>query len=129
MLKSEIKRFLVVGFTTVFIDVLVYFLCVQLGANVDLSKGIGFIAGTVFAYFANKIWTFSVQGDYKQFMVFITLYTITLGINVGVNWGILNILSISNIAYISGFLMATVTSATLNFIGMKFLVFQSHKNI
>lgn len=127
MLKSEIKRFLVVGVTTVFIDMLVYFACVQLGINIDLSKGIGFITGTIFAYFANKHWTFSVQGGYKQFICFLALYTVTLGVNVGVNWVVLNLLGVSKITYIGAFLMATASSAALNFIGMKFLIFQTHK--
>jgi len=127
MLKSEIKRFLVVGFTTVFIDMLVYFACVQLGINLDLSKGIGFIAGTIFAYFANKLWTFSVSGGYKQFISFLALYTMTFGVNVGVNWAILNLLNVSKIIYIGAFLVATASSAMLNFIGMKFLVFKHIK--
>jgi len=129
MLKSEIKRFLVVGFTTVFIDMLVYFACVQLGINLDLSKGIGFIAGTIFAYFANKLWTFSVSGGYKQFIGFLVLYTMTLGVNVGVNWGVLSLFSTSKITYIGAFLVATASSAILNFIGMKFIVFQTHKSL
>ena len=127
MLKLEIKRFLVVGFTTVFIDMLVYFACVQLGINLDLSKGIGFIAGTIFAYFANKLWTFSVSGGYKQFISFLALYTMTFGVNVGVNWAILNLLNVSKIIYIGAFLVATASSAMLNFIGMKFLVFKHIK--
>jgi putative flippase GtrA len=129
MLNSEIKRFLVVGFTTVFIDMLVYFVCVQLGINLDLSKGIGFITGTIFAYFANKLWTFSVSGGYKQFINFIALYTTTLAVNVGINWLILNLLGISKITYIAAFLVATTSSAILNFIGMKFIVFQTHKGL
>lgn len=127
MLKSEIKRFLIVGFTTVFIDMLIYFICVQLGINLDLSKGIGFIAGTIFAYFANKCWTFSAQGSYKRFVSFFALYTMTLGVNMGVNWAILNLLSASKITYIGAFLVATASSAILNFVGMKFLIFQTRK--
>lgn len=60
MLKKELPVFIIVGLLTVLVDFLVYRLLVIFDiANVDLAKAIGFVAGTVFAYFANRFWTFS----------------------------------------------------------------------
>ncbi len=120
-------RFLFVGLLTVAVDYGVY--ATLMGASVvdvDLSKAVGFLVGTVFAYFANKKWTFGVLHPRKgSIYKFALVYSATLGVNVAVN----------SIAFsaVSGFLFqkelsfvaATFVSASLNFLGMKFFVFNS----
>ena len=65
MIRRELAIFLVVGTLTVVIDFLTYrgLIWAQL-LGVDSAKGIGFLTGTVFAYFANRFWTFG----HKDFM-------------------------------------------------------------
>lgn len=94
--------------------------------GVDLAKAIGFLAGTVFAYFANRAWTFG-QRRYAAGSAwrFATLYASTLGANVLVNAIALVILAGMTGAIQTAFLLATGVSATLNFLGMKFFVFKS----
>ena len=58
--KSEAGRFLLVGSTSVLIDFIVYlFLLFVLGLETKISKGIGFSSGALFAYFANRKFTFN----------------------------------------------------------------------
>ena len=162
MIKRELAIFLIVGTLTVMIDFLTYrgLVWAQL-LGVDSAKGLGFLTGTVFAYFANRFWTFG----HKTHAVgsawrFIILYSLTLATNVLVNAflisylpiqlpvlldmlkeatqlimidqpiyvpvnGMLNKLLHQEITIQIAFLIATITSAALNFIGMKLFVFKT----
>lgn len=125
-MRKELARFLVVGLTTVAIDFLVYRLLVVLNLDTASAKATGFIAGTVFAYFANRLWTFGakdtpVSGSVLRFAL---LYSSTLACNVGVNAAMLDLLQGWPYVFQSAFVVATGVSATLNFFGMKYLVFR-----
>ncbi len=123
--RTQVARFLVVGTTTVAIDFAVYSLLLLLGGAVASSKGIGFVAGTLFAYFANRLWTFNAQGGLDRIARFFVVYGVNLGVNVGLNSVVLALLGYEQIDIVLAFLVATGTSATLNFLGMKFLVFKA----
>lgn len=117
-------RFLIVGGTTVLIDFLTYRLLIWLKLFVWISKTIGFITGTIFAYFANKTWTFQANvGGKEVFAKFLLVYFTNLFVNVSVNSGLVGFWRKEEIALWSAFLIATGCSATLNFLGMKFFVF------
>ena len=131
MIRRELAIFLIVGTLTVLLDFAVYRALVTWAAtNVDAAKGISFLSGTVFAYFANRHWTFGQQaapaGSAWRFAV---LYATTLAANVVLNAGVLAGLSHASDSYSPvmavqlAFLLATAVSAVLNFFGMKFFVF------
>ncbi|MCP1446897.1 putative flippase GtrA [Pseudomonas sp. GGS8] len=127
MIKRELAVFLVVGSLTVLIDFLTYRGLVWTGwMSVDQAKAAGFLTGTLFAYFANKVWTFGhkehAPGSVWRFVL---LYAITLSANVLVNAGCLALLSTMSIAVPVAFLIATGVSAVLNFLGMKLFVFKT----
>ena len=95
--------------------------------DILFSKGYGYVTGTVFSYFANKLVTFKDQRNYsKTFYKFIFLYISTLIINTYSN-NFLVIYLENHIVYFMelSFLISTSISATLNFFGMKFLIFNS----
>ena len=126
MIRRELAVFLVVGITTAGIDFCVYRGLAWGGLGVDIAKAAGFLAGTVFAYAANRAWTFGhkphAPGSLWRFLL---LYGMTLGANVFVN-----ALALKDLAGLAfpvqvAFVLATGTSATLNFLGMKFFVFQA----
>lgn len=127
MIRRELGLFLVVGSLTVLIDYLSYRSLVwgQLLA-VDAAKGVGFVSGTVFAYYANRFWTFG----HKQYAAgsawrFALLYAVTLSTNVVINALVLNFIIALPDAVQFAFLIATAVSATLNFVGMKSFVFKN----
>lgn len=126
---SELSRFLVVGFTTVGVDYLSYQLFLTLGLPVALAKSSGFITGTVFAYFANKLWTFSASTPAKNSAFrFSVIYASTLMLNVLVNSFVLYLLADFPSAVQIAFILATGASATANFLGMKFYVFRNEQH-
>lgn len=127
MIRKELAIFLVVGSLTVLVDYLTYRGIVWTGLlETDLAKGAGFITGTVFAYFANRLWTFGTRthtaGSTHRFAV---LYAVTLLINIDVNSLMLG--ALTDLPYLvqAAFVIATGISATLNFLGMKYFVFIS----
>jgi len=127
-LQYEFLRFLIVGSTTVLIDLICYSVMVYMGFNTYISKGISFSIGTVFAYFANQAFTFrSSTAGSTRFVIFGLLYLSTLVVNVIVNEFILDLTGRTHISFIAAFVLATALSAILNFAGMKFIIFPSEK--
>lgn len=126
-MRKELTIFFFVGSTTVLVDYLSYSLLLNvLSTQVGIAKGIGFLTGTAFAYFANKTWTFGHKRQANgSVWRFATLYTCTLGTNVLINDACLHWLGLTSSAKQIAFILATGLSATLNFIGMKFFVFKA----
>jgi putative flippase GtrA len=125
MINRELAIFLIVGSLTVLIDLIAYRGLVLLGVlDVEFSKSIGFLLGTLFAYFANRYWTFGEKrhatGSGFRFAV---LYGVTLGANVLVNSFAMKLFDFTVANVYLSFLLATAVSATLNFFGMKEFVF------
>ncbi|SFD73340.1 GtrA family protein [Flavobacterium phragmitis] len=119
-IKKELLRFLVAGFSAVFVDLSTYYLLLKLLQH-NSAKAISFILGTIVAYIINKYWTFEKkEKSYVEILRFVILYSITLGANVLVNKYVLNNTNVIVVA----FLAATATSTVLNFIGQKFWVFK-----
>lgn len=126
MIRREAATFLVVGGVTVLVDFSGYTLLqAWIGLPVDVAKGLGFLIGTAFAYFANRRWTFGhqepAQGSAWRFAL---LYATTLAFNVLVNAASLH--ALHGVAWDKqvAFLLATGVSAFLNFLGMKHMVFR-----
>ena len=126
MIKRELAIFLIVGVSTVLVDFISYRGLIGFQVmEVDMAKAAGFLVGTLFAYFANRFWTFGhnphVPGSIWRFSA---LYASTLGANVLTNALVLKLLADMAIAIQLAFLLATGVSACLNFLGMKLFVFK-----
>ena len=126
MLKRELAIFLVVGASTVLVDYLSYLGLVGVGVmEIDMAKATGFLIGTLFAYFANRFWTFGQKPHFPgSEWRFTILYASTLGVNVLINSLTLMLLADEIAAIPLAFFVATGVSASLNFIGMRLFVFR-----
>ncbi len=128
-INTELKKFIFVGFTTVFIDFFFYTILINLNFLIFFSKGISFFLGAIFSYIANKKITFNAKGGKKVFSKFIFIYTISLFLNVFLNSTIIKILNIkSPISLSIAFIVSTFFSATFNFISLKKFVFRERSN-
>jgi len=136
MLRRQFSIFLVVGFSTVVVDYITYRLLLTREIfGLDTAKTVSFLVGTLYAYFANRYWTFSSSASVINSVGrFIVLYSVTLFANVAVNSSSLKIMQ--TIPYFSNqylitisFMVSTAVSASLNFFGMKFWVFQPSTKI
>jgi putative flippase GtrA len=135
-IKRELRIFIIVGLMTVAIDFAFYRSLLHLPLfgteNLNLAKGISFISGTLFAYIANRFWTFNQQPICSgSFSRFIAVYVLGLAANIAVNYLAITYLNVffgtSEYNIILAFLLATSISASLNFIGMKYFVFTEHR--
>lgn len=127
MIRRQLAIFAAVGTLTVLIDFLAYRGLVWMDLfGIDVSKAIGFLTGSVFAYFINRSWTFRHKANLPgSALRFVVLYAATLGTNVFVNSLILDRLIGTFLVMEVAFIIATGLSAILNFIGMKLFVFKS----
>lgn len=125
MIRRELSSFGIVGIITVLTDYLTYQALTWMGFSTNLAKAGGFLTGTVFAYFANRFWTFghreTADGSAVRFAI---LYAGTLAINVVINAAALRVLVSNRFAVSIAFFLATGVSATVNFVGMKLVVFR-----
>lgn len=131
IIRNEFARFLVVGFTSVAIDYVSYRTLLALGLATASAKASSFIIGAIFGYFANRIFTFRVakKWHWQETAKFIAVYLFALMANVAANAGTIRMVGHSEIGIGIAFLIATAISATLNYLGMKRLVFITSKDI
>ncbi len=117
-------RFLLVGATTVAIDFVFYQLFALVGVPLTPAKAISFVVATVCAYLFNRSFTFGSAGGRRTAVSFTLLYAVTLVVNVGVNALGLHLISADrDLRVVAAFLFAQVVSSTINFFGMRHLVF------
>jgi len=126
--RTQVQRFLLAGAATVAIDLASYRFLLWAGVAVAAAKTAGFLAGTVFAFFVNRQWTFARDKRHhplRELALFAAVYGVSLAANVWVNGRVLALMGPGEGGIIAGFLAATAVSATLNFLGMKFLAFRA----
>src|SRR5260221_12799339 len=124
----QIARFLLVGAVATFTDLLAYLFLVDVGATPIFAKATSYIIGTVLGFLGNKFWTFgSMRRSVAEPIVYGFLYACTLAVNVLVNSTALYVLS-GNLSPAwersIAFLVATGTTTTLNFLGLRLLTFR-----
>ena len=121
-LVGELARFVVVGGVAVGIDALLYVTLHQVfGWQPSWAKRLSFAAGTVWAFFANKLFTFGTQSwTTTEPMLFVLVYAFGWLAN-SLTHDL--ILSATSMGWLS-FLSATAVSTATNFIGSKWVVFR-----
>lgn len=130
-------KFVAVGVLNTLIDwgILAFLMLITgitTGLFYSIFKGISFLVAVINSYFWNKFWTFKkkeVKEAGKEFLQFLVVSLIGLGINVGIASLTVNIIAvpggISPSAWgIFGAVAATVFSMVWNFVGYKFIVFK-----
>ena len=124
-MKKEILRFLLIGSTAVVIDMFFYASFIYIAIPSSISKGISFISGALFAYFFNRKYTFiNSSKNLMSLPPFILLYLSSLMMNIFTNELVLSFFNRSNYYLSIAFIVATAVSATINFFGMKYIVFK-----
>ena len=122
--RRQLLRFVVIGSTSVLIDLLCYHLLTRNGMSPSPAKGVAYLIGMLFGFMGNKFWTFrSASKSLAEPIIFVLLYTVTLGVNVGIN--ALALMVFGSEAKLLAFLIATGVTTVLNFVGMKLLAFRA----
>ena len=124
--NKELLKYIFVGLSTVLIDFLIYKLLIKF-IVIYLAKTISFLSGTFFSYQLNRTWTFkSGKKTLSQFIKYLIIHSTSLVLNVFINSLILNTFSKNYfLSYEVSFLIATLTSATYNFLFIKIFIFNN----
>lgn len=125
--KAELLRFLFVGGLAVVIDATFYFLFTKFEIlDPSWAKRVSFLIGSSWAFFMNKIFTFR-QSKFRvsQPITFGIVYMAGFLLNSILHDILLNMTSLATLS----FLFATGVSTCTNFVGLKWIVFRSRREI
>lgn len=124
MLARQARRFVLVGGLAAVLDYGSYRLLLLLDVPIDPAKAIGFVLGTTLSYLLNRSWTFEAAGRAHVVGRFLALYGTTLVVNVGVNAVGVRLLDGVTGRITIAWLVAQGVASTLNFFGMRQVVFR-----
>ena len=127
--NKELLKYIFVGLSTVLIDFLIYKFLIKF-IVIYLAKTISFLSGTFFSYQLNRTWTFkSRKKTLSQFIKYLIIHITSLVLNVFINSLLLNTFSKNYfLSYEVSFLIATLTSATYNFLFIKIFIFNNTRS-
>ena len=127
--NKELLKYIFVGLSTVLIDFLIYKFLIKF-IVIYLAKTISFLSGTFFSYQLNRTWTFKSGGKtLSQFIKYLIVHITSLVLNVFINSLLLNTFSKNYfLSYEVSFLIATLTSATYNFLFIKIFIFNNTRS-
>jgi putative flippase GtrA len=126
-LQRQFKSFIGVGVVSFLVDAFIYTLLISLTAlNFNFAKGLSFFAGTLNSYFFNRSLTF--KSDIHQSLGLakhLSLYMFSGAANILVNNYVYSTLEIYdlNFSITFAFFAATISSIVINFLGLKYFVF------
>jgi putative flippase GtrA len=106
-----------VGLAATLLDLGSYFVMTEFGVSENLAKALSFLGGTLTGYLGNTKFTFSDSSPSP--LKYLLTYSFSLLINVGVNATAFSMWD----SHLLGWIMATASSTTVNFLGLRYYAF------
>lgn len=132
MFRRELGFFIFNGIISVIIAYLIYRSLVSNGVlGVNAANGVAYISSMAFGFFANRKWAFQdrqlVSG--KKIFRYVSLHVCTLIVNIYINSLMLKLINGMHSDILLSFLVAISISTILNFLGLKYFVFNHNNSI
>lgn len=129
MMESQLVKFVLVGGFSAIVDFgSTAIFTFWLGFGDTLAKSLGFVLGTLTAYFINRRWTFQAEPSMKRFLITMATYLLTFVVQVGlyrVSIPVLEGWELNDFwVRLFSFVIAQGTATVLNFVIQKFLIFK-----
>jgi putative flippase GtrA len=124
-LLTQITRFVLVGGLSALVDYGSYQGLLALGLWVHGAKALSFILGTTTAYLLNRRWTFNSAGGAAPVAKFVTLYTVTFFVNIGMNALMLQVLGDFRWHVTVAWVIAQGVATAINFVMLRLFVFRA----
>ncbi len=128
MMRTDLTRFIIVGIGSNIINFMVYRVAYYLEFSLFLASTFGYVAGLIFSYQLGRTWVFgkSFAISKKNLFYFLIVYAIG-GLIMSL---IIEIFTKKIfIDYKISWLFGATYAAVNNFLGQRFLVFKSDKNL
>lgn len=129
IIQSQLVKFVLVGGFSAVVDFgSTTLFTFAFGLSDGVAKALGFVLGTLTAYFINRRWTFQAEPSGRRFAITMVTY----GLTFIVQWGLYKV----SIPWLEGFdlnafwvraisfVIAQGTATVLNFLIQKFLIFK-----
>jgi putative flippase GtrA len=120
---SRVVKFAVTGIAGTILDFLAFNVVLVLTGHPVLARGIGYVFGTIWAFFVNRSWVFKSQNGISSLIPFLALYGSSGFVAVTIQ-SVLN----ESLGVFIAYLFSLVVASVMNFVGMRFLVFRNSSN-
>ncbi|AWB81027.1 GtrA family protein [Corynebacterium yudongzhengii] len=130
-LRIQAARFTTAGIAAAVIDLVVTWV-LQVAFEVLGTVGartVGWVLGTLFAYYLNRRWTFSARGSKRTFSATMLVYVLTYAVNITLYRLLFPVLDEQlelnvNVSLLVAFIVAQAVVTVLNFVVQRWLIFR-----
>lgn len=122
--NKKVLKFALVGLAGTVFDFLAFYSCLLLGLEPIFSRGVGYLVGTLWAFFLNRSWVFNSSSGWTKIAPFsitylfsgsVAVFIQTLGPNQSEPIGLV----------LSTYATSVLVAASLNYFSLRYLVFRN----